>query len=131
MTGIQHLKSTHPTVRLDVAIDLFRWFTYLEGLDLPLFGAHLLSPCRLRFCDRLDTRLELVQLPPPRLHLFPHLIEPFSEPGFGFFTPFVEIQLDLAERLETRNQIVMKHTEVREWLSFGLAMLLLFQKYIG
>jgi len=129
-TVIRHLTTTHVIVRLDVAIDLIKRSTHLESLDLPLFGAHLPPPCRLRLRDRLNTRLKLVQLSPPRLHLLPHVIELFSEPRFSFFITLVEIQLDLAEGLEPRYQIVVEHAEVREGLGFGLAMLLLVKECI-
>ena len=104
--------------------------THLEGLNLPLFGAHLLPPCRLRLHDRLHARLKLVQLSPPGLHLLLHLAKLLGEPGLGFLTPLVEIQLDLAEGLETRNQVVMEHAEVREGFGFGLTVLLLVSGWI-
>ena len=123
--------TTHVTIRLEVAIGSIERSTYLEGFDLPLFGAHLLSPCRLRFRDRLHARLELVQLFPSRLHLLPHLVGPFGESCLSLFAPFVEIQLDLTEGFETRNQIVMEHAEVREGFSFSLTVLLLIQECIS
>ena len=59
-----------------------------------------------------------------------HVAELFSEPRFGFFTPLVKIQPDLAEGLEPRYQVVMENAEVREGFGFRLTMLLLVREYI-
>jgi hypothetical protein len=49
------------------------------------------------------------------------------EPCLRVFAPLVKVELDLAESLEARNEIVVEDAKVREWLSFGLSALLLQQ----
>lgn len=70
--------------------------TNLEALDFTLLRAQLLPPTGLGFGKRLDTRLELVNLPPPTLELLSHVVHPIRELALGIFTPLVKVQLDLA-----------------------------------
>jgi hypothetical protein len=123
--AIQHLTTANAIVRLHVQLDPIRYFTHLESIDLAFFGAHLLPPSRFRLRDCLHARLKFVELPPPRFHLLPHIIRPLDEPHFDFSTSLIEIQLYLAEGLETRDQVVMEHAEIREGFSFSLAVVLL------
>lgn len=81
----------------------------------------LLLPPRLRLTIRLQTTFKLVNLPPSIIKLLPHIVNPFRKPGLRFFTPLLEINLDLTESFQASDEVIMEYAKVRERLRFSLA----------
>jgi hypothetical protein len=99
--------------------------SHLHGLQLALLGAKLPSPSCFGLRVRLHARLELVNLLPPIIKLFPHLSQLLRESPLNVFTTFIKVKLDLAESFESRDQVVMEDAEVRERFGFRLTAFLL------
>ena len=102
--------------------------THLKSLDLPVFRAELLAPHRLSFSEGLNTGLELVDLLPAKVELLAHIGQLVGVSLVRILDPLLELSLDMTERFQARNQIVVEDAEVRERLRFGLPVLLLLCK---
>ena len=98
---------------------------YLQSLNFSLFGRQLLAPHRLRLCKSLEAGLELVELLPPRIQLFAHIIQPLAVFGLSFLNLLVEVELDLAELFKSGDEVVVEDTEVGERLRLRRTVLLL------
>lgn len=99
--------------------------THLERLDLPILRTKLLPPGGLRLGKGLDTSFKLVDLLPAEVELLAHVVQLVAVPLLRLLDALVELGLDLAEGLEARDEVVVEHTEVREWLRLGLTVFLL------
>ena len=99
--------------------------TYLKCFNFAFLRAELLTPRGLRLGEGLDARLELVNLLPPLIELLAHVAQLLGELRFGVFNALIEDALDLAQLLQTRDEVVVEDAEVGEGLCFGLAILLL------
>lgn len=98
---------------------------HLNSLELALLLAELAAPRDLGVRVHLDARLELVDLLPPAVELLPHVAQLLRKSRLRLLTAPVKIELDLAQRLEPRDQVVVEYAEVRERLRLRLATLLL------
>lgn len=102
--------------------------THLKSFNLPVFRAQLLAPHRLSFSKGLDTGFELVDLLPAEVELLAHIGQLVGVSLVRVLDPLLELGLDMTERFQARNQIVVEDAEVRERLRFGLPVLLLLCK---
>lgn len=105
-------------------MEKWKW-EYLESFDFSFLCTQSLLPSRLCFGEYFHTRFELVNLLPPRLELFPHLVQFLTVPRFGVFASFVKVELDLREGFETRDEVIMEDTKVGERFRLGLTVFLL------
>ena len=59
------------------------------------------------------------------IELFLHIGQLLSKFRFGLFTPLVKVELDLTQRLQSSDEVVVENAEVSEW--FGLCLTSLLQ----
>ena len=104
--------------------------SHLQRLELALLRAKLAPPRRFRLGIRLDAALKPVDLLPPVVELLPHIDQFLREPGLDLATPLVELELDLAQRLESGDQVVVEDGKVGERLGFRLPALFLYHAYM-
>lgn len=102
--------------------------TNLQRLDLPILRRHLLSPSTLGLSKRLETRLELINLPPSRIKLLAHLGQFLGVFSFDVLRALVKVELNLTEGFQARDEVVVEDAKVGEWLRFCGAILLLRYK---
>ena len=98
---------------------------HLKSLQLAFLRTELLPPLGLRLRKCLHARLELLDLLPPMIKLLPHIIQLLREPALRVLAPLVKVQLNLAELLESRNEVVVEDPEVGERFCFRLTAILL------
>lgn len=99
--------------------------TNLCRVEFTLLEAKLPSPGSLSLRHRLDARLELIDLSPTMIKLFLDLLQPLAILVLRLFDAPVKIKLDLAERFEPCDQVIMEDAKVGEWLCLSLTALLL------
>lgn len=98
---------------------------YLQSLHFTLLRTQFLLPRRLGFSNSLHARFELVNLLPPALELFAHIVQLVSVSTFCVFDSFVEVELDLTEGFESGDEVVVEDAEVGERFRLCLTVFLL------
>jgi hypothetical protein len=83
------------------------------------------APGRLGLCITIDVAFEFVDSLPLVIELFLHVDQFLCKAVLDVLTPFVKIELDLAERLESGNYVVVEDGEVGKRLSLRLPALFL------
>ena len=99
--------------------------THLQCFDLAVLRAELLAPHSLSLSKGLHAGFELVDLLPAEIELLAHVVQLVAVPLLRLLHALLELGLDLAERLEARDEVVVEDAEVREGLGLGLPVLLL------
>lgn len=93
---------------------------HLDRLELAILLRELALPRRLGLGDGLEAALELINLLPPRVELPAHVGELIGEARLDLLAALLEVHLDLAERLQPRDKVVVEYAEVRERLRLAL-----------
>lgn len=99
--------------------------TYLQRFNLALLAGKFLPPQRLRLGQGLDASLKLVDLAPATFKLSAHVVEFVRVLRLGILDALVEVELNLTELLQPRDEIIVEDAEVGEWFGLRGTVLLL------
>jgi len=99
--------------------------THLDRLQFAFLLAEFAFPSSLGVCIGLQAAFEFIDLLPPVVKLLPHVAQLLSKSGFKLFGAFVKVHLDLAQRFQPCDEIIMEHAKVRKRFGFGLTTLFL------
>ena len=99
--------------------------SYLGRFQFALLRTELAAPRGLCIRKLLHTALKFVQLPPPLVQRLAYLVQLLGVPSLCFLSALLKIELDLAKRFQSADEIVVEDTEIRVWLRLRLAAFLL------
>ena len=98
---------------------------YLSCFQFTLLCTELAAPCSFGICILLHTAFEFVQLAPPLIQRLAYLAQLVGVPSLCFLGTLLKVELDLAQRLQSADEVVVEDTKIRVWLRLRLTTFLL------
>ena len=98
---------------------------YLGRFQFTLLCTELAPPRRFGIRILLHTAFEFVQLPPPLVQRLAYLAQLLGVTSLRFLGTLLKVELDLAQRLQSADEVVVEDTEIRVRLRLRLTTLLL------
>jgi hypothetical protein len=119
--SVVYVGKSEPRAHLDLHVEM----NYLGRFQFTLLRTELAAPRGLCIRELFHTALEFVQLPPPLVQRLAYLVQLLGVPSLCFLSTLLEIELDLAHRFQSADEIVVEDSEICVWLCLRLTAFLL------